>query len=274
MISQYNRVFADATYEEQFSRDGYTSMPLLQRAEIDELTRLYLDTVPSLPADFHTTSFLPDCPERRAMAARVQAMLEHRFANILPEYTIRSRGFIAKRGGPDQKPLRLHQDFTNVDISLHRAVHVWIPLIDVNESNGCLTVVPRSHSLTQHTSAMLQAPSPYDEYRKFLETECSLPVPTRAGSAIFFDQRLLHGSTRNTNPNIRIAIACALLPREVEQLLYVVDDEDSSKLNVLEIRDEFALQLGRGVKTVPPYPDGGFAAKYSQIVLLASSVRA
>ncbi len=121
---------------------------------------------------------------------------------------------------------------------------------------GCLTVVPRSHSLLNHISAMINNPSPYDEHRSFLDAQCTLPLETQAGSAIFFDERLLHGSTRNTNPNIRIATAFALLPRDVEQLVYVVDDDDPSKLNVLEVRDEFALRLGRGVKVVPPYPEG------------------
>ncbi len=120
MTSGYNPIFANAPAEEQFSHDGYTVMPLLKRAEIDELTRLYLATVPSLPADFHTTAFLPDCPERRSMVTRLEAMVKPYFAKILPEYTLRSSAFIAKRGGPDQQPLRLHQDYTYVDITRHR----------------------------------------------------------------------------------------------------------------------------------------------------------
>jgi hypothetical protein len=190
------------------------------------------------------------------MVARLEALVKPYFASILPDYTLRSSAFIAKRGGPDQQPLRLHQDYTYVDIAKHRGVHVWVPLLDVNESNGCLTVVPRSHSLVDHIGAMINNPSPYDEYRSFLDAACTLPLEIQAGTAIFFDERLLHGSTRNSNPNIRIATAFALLPRDVEQLIHVVDDDAPSKLNVLEVRDEFALRLGRGVKVVPPYPEG------------------
>jgi hypothetical protein len=248
--------FADSLAEEQYTREGYIVMPMLDASEIDYLTRLYLDTVPSLPADFYSTAFLPDCPERRIMTEGMQAVLEPHFTRLFPGYTIHSRGYIAKRGGPDQKPLRLHQDYTYVDQSIHRAVHIWIPLIDVTEDNGCLTLVPRSHHLVNHISAMIDNPSPYDPFRTVLDKECKISLPMKAGEAFVYDQRLLHGSTSNKREGIRIAMGIALLPAGVEQLMYVVDDEFPSKLNVLEVRDEFAVRMGRGVKLLPPYPEG------------------
>lgn len=256
MSITYSPIFADSAAEEMFTRDGYAVMPMLNQAEIDSLTNLYLNTVPNLPADFYSTAFLPDCAERRIMTDGVQAVLEPHIARIMPDYVLHSRGFIVKRGGPDQPPLRLHQDYSFADHTKHRAVHLWIPLIDVDETNGCLTVVPRTHHLINHISAMIDNPSPYDPVRPFLDAECTLSVPMKAGEAAFFDQRLYHGSRSNKVPAIRIALACALLPRDVKQLLYVVDEEDPSKLNVLQIRDEFTVRFSRGVKVVPPYGDG------------------
>lgn len=267
MSVEYSPVFADSLAERQLTAEGYTVMPLLGRAEIDRLTQIYLDAVPNLPADFYSTAFLPDCAERRMMTDGVQAVLESHIARVMPDYVLHSRGYIVKRGGPDQHPLRLHQDYSFVDHTKHRAIHLWIPLIDVDDSNGCLTVVPRSHHLIQHISAMIDNPSPYDPVRPFLDAECTLSVPMKAGEAAFFDQRLYHGSRSNKNPSTRIALACALLPRGVKQLLYVVDEEDSSQLNVLEIRDEFTVRFSRGVKVVPPYQEG--VVKVGQVAYTA-----
>jgi hypothetical protein len=270
MSVNYSPVFADSLAEEQFTNVGYTVMPMLSASEIEDLTKLYLDTVPSLPTDFYSTAFLPDCPERRIMTEGMQRVLAPHIARVMPGYVLHSRGYIVKRGGPDQPPLRLHQDYSFVDHSLHRAVHLWIPLVDVDETNGCLTVVPRTHSVITHISAMIDNPSPYDPVRAILDTECTISVPMKAGQAAFFDQRLYHGSRRNTNPGIRIALACALLPRGVTQLLYVVDEDDPGKLNVLEVRDEFTVRFSRGVKVVPPYPDG--VVKVGQIEYTAEAL--
>jgi hypothetical protein len=256
MNANYSPVFADSLAEEQFTLNGYTVVPMLDQSEVESLIKLYLDAVPNLPLDFYSTAFLPDCPERRTMTDGMQAVLEPHLARAMPGYTLHSCGYVVKRGGPDQPPLRLHQDYTFVDHSMHRAVHLWIPLIDVDESNGCLTVVPRTHHLVNHISAMIDNPSPYDPVRRYLDTECTLSVPMKAGQAAFFDERLYHGSRSNSKPEIRIALACALLPTGVKQLLYVVDDDDPSKLNVLQIRDEFAVRFSRGLKVVPPYQDG------------------
>jgi hypothetical protein len=256
MSVPYPPAFADVLAEEQFTRNGYTVMPMLDAEEIAALTKVYLDTVPKLPSDFYSTAFLPDCPERRAMTDVMQQVLEPHIARVMPDYVIHSRGFIAKRGGPGQFALRLHQDYSFVDHAKHRAAHLWIPLVDVDESNGCLTVVPTTHRLVTHISAMIDNPSPWDPVRPILDAECTIAVPMKAGDAAFFDQRLYHGSRPNTSPAIRIALAVALLPKGVKQLLYVVDEQDTSMLNVLEIRDEFTVRFSRGVKVLPPYPDG------------------
>ena len=256
MNFNYSPVFADPGIEQQFTRDGYVVMPMLDAAEVETLRRLYLEAVPTLPSDFYSTAFLPDCPERRKMTEGMQAVLEPYISRVMPGYVMHSRGYISKAGGPNQGPLRLHQDYSFVDHSKHRAVHLWIPLIDVDETNGCLTVIPKTHHLVNHISAMIDNPSPYDPVRKILAEECTLTVPMKAGEAAFFDQRLYHGSAPNTNPDIRIALAVALLPKGVKQLLYVVDEDDPSKLNVLQIRDEFTVRFSRGVKVVPPYGDG------------------
>ena len=256
MEQRYAPAFANPVAEEKFTQDGYLVMPMLSPVEVEALKSLYLHVIPDQPSDFYSTAFLPDSPVRREVVAQLQTVLGPYLEDLMPDYAFVSRAFIAKRGGPDQPPLPLHQDYSYVDQAIHRAIHVWIPLLDVDEANGCLTVVPRSHALVNHTSAMVGNPSPYHPHRKVLDTECKVAVPAKAGTAIFFNQRLLHGSTSNSFEGLRIAVAGSLLPKGLRQRLYVVDENDPGVLDVLEVRDEFAVPLAPGRRLAKPYPDG------------------
>lgn len=256
MAANYNPVFVDPIAEEQFTREGYLVVPMLSPAEVESLTSLYYDTVPELPSDFFSTAFLPDGAPRRTLTTRVREVLGPHVERLTRDYSIFSLGYVAKRGGPDQAPLPLHQDYTYVDESTKRAVHFWIPLLDVEEANGCLTVVPRSHHLVEHISAAGINPSPYDPIRPILDKQCTLPLPIKAGTAIFFDQRLLHGSRPNRSASLRLALACTLLPTGLEARIYVMDEEHPSHFTILNFPHEFAIKLGANMKLVPPYPEG------------------
>lgn len=82
---------------------------------------------------------------------------------------------------------------------------VWIPLVDVDETNGCLQVVPqpRGSSLIEHCpddgalripAALLPAPQP-------------IPLPMRRGSVLFMHSRTPHAALPNrTADQVRISM--------------------------------------------------------------------
>ena len=247
-------VFASAEIEETFTRDGYVVLPLFDAQEVALCRALYFETISDPPADFFTTAFMPNGEARRKVRDGLEAIIAPHVAKLMPTYTTCVRHFIVKRGMPDAGPLHLHQDFNFVDHQEHRAVHVWIALADVDESNGCLTVLPGSHKLGLHISAMGLNATPYDPYRQILEDDCKVGVPMKAGEAIFFDERTLHGSFPNTSPDLRIAMGAVFLPAGVKQRLYVADDQKSAVLDILEVESETLLDYSSHLR--PPYPEG------------------
>jgi hypothetical protein len=76
----------------------------------------------------------------------------------------------------------------------------------------------------------------------------------KAGEALFFDERTLHGSYPNKSPDVRIAMGAVFLPKGVKQRLYVADDEKSDVLDVLEVERETLLNYSTLLR--PPYPKG------------------
>ena len=67
-------------------------------------------------------------------------------------------------------------------------VNAWIPLTETNAGNGCLMVIPGSH-----TSGVYKEPFPegFDDD--------AITVPMSPGDVLFLDNKLLHSATQNTS---------------------------------------------------------------------------
>jgi len=251
----YSPVFRDPALEQQFTREGYVVIPMLDADEIATLRRLYQAPDQAESGSFYTTYKLRDGAMRRHIADVMSPLLKPHIERLMPGSMTRSHGIMVKPPVADPQPVPLHQDFTSVDLEKHRALQLWIPLIDVDESNGCLKLVAGSHSLAPHISAMLLNPSPYRKVREILDADATTTVPVKAGTAVLFDQRMLHGSTPNISGLTRVSVGALIIPADVKQLLFVEDLTTPGNLHVMEMEDEFAVELGGGMIT-PPFPEG------------------
>ena len=77
---------------------------------------------------------------------------------------------------------------------------VWIPLVDVDERNGCLRLVPGSHRF----GAIPKRPAPHGQFEPEREIGCygaPLDVPLQVGDVLFFHNLALHASGRNQVEN-------------------------------------------------------------------------
>lgn len=82
----------------------------------------------------------------------------------------------------------------------------WVAITDADESNGCLEVFPHSEGsgLVPHCpgdSAAMRGPGQVGIPGPLLPAGGPQPLPMRAGSALFFNRRLVHGSCDNTTPD-------------------------------------------------------------------------
>ena len=100
-----------------------------------------------------------------------------------------------------------HQDnaYYNAHAMSETRMSTWIPLIDADEENGCLWVVPRSHrdGVREHGKYGGQCPTsmgPAD-----MEAEGAIPCPMNAGSILLFSSNLRHHSKGNATDQVRRA---------------------------------------------------------------------
>ncbi len=88
----------------------------------------------------------------------------------------------------------------------------WVAITEANESNGCLQVFPGSEQgrFLEHCpgdSAAMQGPNQLGIPTRLLPAMGAKPLPIRAGSALFFNRHLVHGSGDNkTTDQVRISL--------------------------------------------------------------------
>jgi hypothetical protein len=89
-------------------------------------------------------------------------------------------------------------------------ITVWFPLRDASERHGCLAVAPRSHvdGLVPHCPAVRDNSSGVGVHIKerLIEGREVVPMPMKAGSALFMTKETMHCSLRNTSGEVRISL--------------------------------------------------------------------
>jgi hypothetical protein len=254
------RVFNDGGLDETFRREGYFVVPLLSAAEVQELLDIHNRLTPDGTKDFFATIQHPDDDHRSQVGVEIDRIIQPRVLPMLEGYKGITSSFICKRGMSSRGKVDIHQDFTFVDQSRCTGVHIWIPLIDVDERNGCLTFYPGTHSLVNHINAVRAHPksthpSPYDSVRAQLAQKCGIRTPMKAGSVLFFNERTLHSSEENTTPGERVAVGATYIPEQETMRIYACNPESPDVLDILAIHDPTKLHLAPGQPLPFPYSD-------------------
>ena len=101
----------------------------------------------------------------------------------------------------------LHQDSQYYGKPSQHAhiITVWIPLVDVDEQNGCLYLIPGSNAWELIDSAR----DKNQNMRSFEDLEARgtpVPVPMKRGDILLFSNMTFHGSKINNTPEVRWSV--------------------------------------------------------------------
>jgi phytanoyl-CoA hydroxylase len=117
-----------------------------------------------------------------------------------------------------------HQDKSYwPDANSNPVITVWIPLVDADLENGCLQIWPRTHRsrvLPFHREAFSGTGyTEVDGEQLAGLKRRAVPIPLRAGGAIFFNDRCLHMSTpNNTSNQVRWSIDLRYQPTDQDPM--------------------------------------------------------
>lgn len=175
---------------------------------------------------------------RRRAHDMIVSALHDSLSTVLAGYRIVLASFVVRSSGSVEQDMPLHQDWTFVDEAAAQSLGVWIPLQDVDASNGCLQVVPGSHRHQQPMRA-IGGGFRYGMLEAELREQYLVDVPAQAGDAICFDHRLIHCSRPNGSSQPRFAVGAVLLP--VGQALHLGFKQPDGSLRFEDVADDFLL---------------------------------
>src|SRR5689334_13814297 len=115
---------------------------------------------------------------------------------------------------PYGNPTAWHLDNPYWSFSSRDAISIWIALDDATLENGCLWFVPGSHKLTSVTKNAGIGMNMADLFKAYPElTKVDpVPVPAKAGDALFHNGLTAHGANANMTRGWRRAMTCAFMP--------------------------------------------------------------
>jgi len=117
-----------------------------------------------------------------------------------------------------------HQDKSYwPDANSNPVITVWVPLVDATLENGCLRVVPR----TQHAKVLSFHEETYSS-TGYLEVDDNhldssmrrrvRALPVKAGTAVLFNDRLIHSSTPNNSDHVRWSLDLRYQPTDQDPM--------------------------------------------------------
>jgi hypothetical protein len=200
-------IFKDDTLNLQLMSDGYAKVSFLNDAEIQQLTDFFYLHHPVLPDGMYASSHSTDVEFRKKMNDEIKDICTCAATSTFADVELLGATFMVKSKG-EQGSLAPHQDWSIVDENEYNSYNIWLPLVDVNEANGTLLILEKSHAALKNIRG-LNIPSSYAEVTEAL-WQYLTPVNLKAGEAFVYDHRLLHASGINNTLKPRLAIVYGL----------------------------------------------------------------
>ena len=114
----------------------------------------------------------------------------------------------------------LHQDNYYLRVQPGTCMAAWLALDDCDEANGCMQIVPGSHTWPTLCSVKADTNASFTDVTVPLpEGTTAKPVVMAAGDMLFFNGQLVHGSFPNTTPDrFRRALIAHYIHAEAEKV--------------------------------------------------------
>ena len=242
----------DAAQQQQLEELGYVVVDLMSEDQVATMATAVDAIFVEQRSGFYASNMSNDHDARRAADALVRPFLVEVVGDdLFVDHEAFTASLLVK--WPDaNSSFHTHQDWTMVDERRYRTVNVWCPLVDTDEHNGALAVLPGSH---RHLREIRCSPMPPSFHRSAgweVGHAAMVKVPVRAGQAIVFDHALLHASPPNCSERWRPAVAAAFKPRSARLLHWYLPDPDGSELEVFEVGSSFFTDFDIGDR--PDWP--------------------
>lgn len=242
MISFDNKtvIFKEPALQDRFNDQGFVVLEFLDAQEIEYINQLYNKLHPDGVAGFYTSTFAKDTNYRKTVDDEIKALMKRGLEKYFFDYKVYCGSFIVKAPG-QKSELILHQDMTLVDESRFTGTNIWIPLVNLDEKNGAIEILPKSHRLFK-TYRGSSLPDIYDGIVPEVKTLLK-PCYLKAGEAIIFDQSIIHYSPPNLSYRVRPVINTFITHKDASIKICYWDKKTPDAIEIFDQEEDFMVNF-------------------------------
>ncbi len=252
----------DPALEKKFQQEGYIEVPFISPEEVAALTQKFFDLMPASGGNitagengmggyeitYDFTFIDRNVAYKQAVYDVITAYFRPHVDRWLADYRPLIANYIRKKTAGGEVPL--HQNWAFADERKCTTVSIWCPLVDSDERNGTLQVIPGSHKKFGEVRGPM-IPWPLEGIKQEIIDQYLVPCRVRAGNAIILDDSIVHYSAINTTNDLRLAIQLILIPAEFSSIHYHVNPAvDKEKVEVLDVDTDFYMQFNPWMQPV------------------------
>lgn len=254
------RIFKSDKHQETFDRQGFIVLPFLDTKDIAHLNQLFDELHPNIDqGGFFSGSYSNDVHYKKTASNNILEVFKKAYEKYFTHYTPFGAAFLFKVPSADSA-LPLHQDWTIVNEDEAVALNCWVPLVDINEKNGALHIVPGTHYDKIKTLRSPTIPFFFSGNDQLVEL-AAIPIYVKAGEAVILNQSVVHGSVPNTSDSIRKAITAGVKSKGA-QMHFHYKTPEKNELEVFAMDDDFLISFENFAEDIHQRPYLGKAVGF------------
>ena len=236
----------DPDLDAQLREQGFVVVDdVLSEDVLDRIMRIAERVYVDDRSGFHASNLSGAHEYRHAVNREVSPIVGEAAGVLFADYEPFFSSFVVKWVDGDTS-FPSHQDWNMVDEDRHRSMNVFVPLVDMDASNGALRVLPGSHRALEHVRCSPMPPEGCESVGWTVTPDEMDVVALRRGQVLVFDHALLHCSAPNTTDAPRWAAITAFKPRGAELFHWFVPDPQRYELEVFRVDSDFFADFDIG----------------------------
>ena len=248
-------IFKDRALQDLFDRQGFIVTKFLDKEDIDLLNKKFDQLHPSISdqAGFVSGSYSDDLDYKKGASDDIISVFAKHFDRLFINYQTFGAAFLYKTATAGSE-LGVHQDWTIVDEEQYVALNCWVPLTDIDATNGALHVMPGSQYSKYHSLRAPTIPFFFTGSEKEIISE-TVPFYVKAGEAVILNQSVIHYSPPNSSGKIRKAITAGVKTLGAPMIFHYRNPD--KQMEKYEMPEDFLISFENFAKSIFEQPRSG-----------------
>lgn len=219
------QLFNNKELQQNIDTLGYLIIKLSDLNCISQIRNLYNETIANKQkSDLYESSRNNDTDTNNYINQQLQDIINPIAQEYFKKISFYGGTFMVKTNKHTTE-LPLHQDWNIVDEQKDTVYLLWIPIQDVDENNGTIFLIEKSHILFENYRSG-SFPSVRIS-RQYLPSEKVKTIQLKVGEILIYNPAIFHGSYKNNTTSDRVVATAMVTNNDASLLYYHKIDEKS-----------------------------------------------